>query len=203
MYSYYSIQVATEYLFKEKGSKFYGYAFPVSEIHEIEEHLEIIHQLHPKATHHCYAYRLGLDKNLFRAIDDGEPNNTAGKPILGQIDALHLTNILVVVVRYFGGTKLGVGGLIDAYKNTASFTLSSSKIIEKFLYDILKFTTDYSSQQDIYTIIRQNDGQILETDIIGNNISILAKIPSKYKINPTNFLETYPYLQVKILSTLK
>jgi putative IMPACT (imprinted ancient) family translation regulator len=146
---------------------------------------------------------LGLDKNLFRTNDDGEPNNTAGKPILGQIDALHLTNILVVVVRYYGGTKLGVGGLIDAYKNTASHTLSSSKIVEKPLYDILNFTTDYVSQQNIYTIIRQYNGQILETNLLGNNISILVKVASRFNINTRTFLETYPFLQVNIISTRK
>ncbi len=143
-----------------------------------------------------------MDRNIFRTNDDGEPGNTAGKPILGQIDALGVTNILVIVVRYFGGTKLGVGGLIDAYKRTAMHTLAEASIIEKILLDTLKLTTHYDRQQDIYKIIRQYEGNILETATDGYNISVLVTLPSQYNIHLNSFQENYPYLRLDIIKTL-
>ncbi|MDV7392848.1 YigZ family protein, partial [Arthrospira platensis SPKY1] len=106
--------------FRDRGSKFLAYAFPVYTDEEIGLHLEEVRKLHPKARHHCYAYRLGLDGNHFRANDDGEPSGTAGRPILGQIDSFGLCNVLLVVTRYFGGTLLGTSGLINAYKLSAA-----------------------------------------------------------------------------------
>ena len=120
-----------EILFKEKGSKFFGYAFPVTTEEAIKEHLEILKKQHHTARHWCYAWQLGKSYELYRANDDGEPSNSAGMPIYGQLQSFELTNILLVVVRYFGGTKLGVGGLIQAYKTTAQWALEASEIIEK------------------------------------------------------------------------
>ncbi|HEY8971071.1 MAG TPA: YigZ family protein, partial [Puia sp.] len=113
---YYTIEKEATAEFKDRGSKFIGYAIPVSSVDEFKEKLNEVKKLHPKATHHCFAYRLGLDGNVFRVSDDGEPSGSAGRPILGQIDSKELVNVLVVVVRYFGGTLLGVPGLINAYK---------------------------------------------------------------------------------------
>src|SRR5690606_2431913 len=110
--------------FKDRGSKFLAYAFPINDEQELKGKLKELKALHPKAGHHCYAYRLGLDGNQYRANDDGEPSGSAGKPILGQIDSAGVTNVLVVVVRYFGGTLLGVPGLINAYKTATAEALS-------------------------------------------------------------------------------
>ena len=127
-------------LFKDKNSKFFGYAFPVKSEEEIKSYLEALKKQHHSARHWCYAYQLGTETTNYRANDDGEPNNSAGMPIYGQIQSFNLTNVLVVVVRYFGGVKLGVGGLINAYKTTAQLALESSNIIEKTInidYQIL------------------------------------------------------------------
>ena len=117
--------------FKERGSKFIAYAFPVQTINDFKEKLAGIKKEHPKATHHCFAYRLGLDGSVFRVSDDGEPSGSAGRPILGQIDSKQVTNVGVVVVRYFGGTLLGVPGLINAYKTATSMALQITPIIAK------------------------------------------------------------------------
>jgi len=202
MYSYLSISDTSTFLYKDKGSKFIGYAFPCNSIDDIHNILEYVHQIHPKATHHCYAYRLGLNKTNFRTYDDGEPSNTAGKPILGQIDALQLSNVLVIIVRYYGGTKLGVGGLIEAYRTTALHTLSHAQIIEKSLFDTIQFTTDYTRQQDIYTIIRRYEGIIESTDLTEKNCVIIVKIPSKYNININSFVSEYPFLYTQVISRL-
>ena len=121
-----------ETLFKEKNSKFFGYAFPIQNEDDVKSHLETIKKQHHSARHWCYAYQIG-NRTIFsyRANDDGEPNNSAGMPIYGQIQSFDVTNILIVVVRYFGGVKLGVGGLINAYKTSAQLALESSKIIDK------------------------------------------------------------------------
>ena len=118
-------------LLKEKGSKFIGFVFPVANEKEIKAALAKVKDEHPKATHHCYAFRLGINGENYRANDDGEPNNSAGMPIYGQIQSFEVTNVLDVVVRYFGGVKLGVGGLITAYKTTAQMALENAEIIEK------------------------------------------------------------------------
>ena len=123
--TYKTIEKATpEILFKEKNSKFYGYAFPVSSEEAIKEHIEHLKKEHFSARHWCYAYQIGTEKIQYRANDDGEPNNSAGMPIYGQIQSFEVTNVLVVVVRYFGGVKLGVGGLISAYKTAAQIAFS-------------------------------------------------------------------------------
>src|SRR5712671_5172305 len=118
---YYTIEKDGTAEFKDRGSKFIGYAFPISSVDGFKEKLNVAKKLHPKATHHCFAYRLGLDGNTFRVSDDGEPSGSAGRAILGQLDSRQVTNVLIIVVRYFGGTLLGVPGLINAYKTAASF----------------------------------------------------------------------------------
>src|ERR1700704_389213 len=117
--------------FKDRGSKFIAYAFAVADVNAFKERLAAIKKEHPKATHHCFAYRIGLDGNNFRVNDDGEPSGSAGRPVLGQIDSKQLTNVLVIVVRYFGGTLLGVPGLINAYKTTAALALQVTPVVRK------------------------------------------------------------------------
>jgi uncharacterized YigZ family protein len=153
---YNTIDIIENIITKEKKSKFIGYAYPVEAEQEVKERLEHIKKLHEKATHHCYAYRMGLDKNNYRANDDGEPSGTAGKPILNQIDSFGLTNCLVVVVRYFGGTKLGVSGLVDAYKICAKETLAAANIITKDITEKITFKTDFISANNIFDFLNKN-----------------------------------------------
>src|SRR5690606_20873662 len=129
-----------EVIFKDKNSKFFGYAFPVKNEEQVKEYLESLKKQHHSARHWCYAYQLGADENSiqFRANDDGEPNNSAGMPIYGQIQSFEVSNILIVVVRYFGGVKLGVSGLIHAYKTTAQMALEASKIITKHINKVMR-----------------------------------------------------------------
>lgn len=143
-----------EGLFKEKGSKFLGYAFPVEKEDEVKAILQNLRKEHHSARHFCYAWRLGPEKLHFRANDDGEPSSTAGKPILGQIQSFDLTNILVVVVRYFGGTLLGVSGLINAYKNAAYDTLIHAEIIEKLVEKNLIIEFDYGVLNEVMKILK-------------------------------------------------
>jgi uncharacterized YigZ family protein len=151
----------SEVLFKEKNSKFYGYAFPVSSQEEIKIHLECLKKQHFSAIHHCYAYQFGTEKIEFRANDDGEPSNSAGMPIYGQIQSFELTNVLIVVVRYFGGIKLGVGGLITAYKTTAQIALETAEIIEKTIDIHYLITFDYKNMNKVMRIIKEKKLQII------------------------------------------
>ncbi len=150
-----------EILYKEKNSKFYGYAFPVSKEEEIKIHLEHLKKRHFGAVHFCYAYQIGTDNITFRANDDGEPSNSAGMPIYGQIQSFELTNVLVVVVRFFGGIKLGVGGLISAYKTAAQMTLEASAIIEKTINIRFVITFDYKNINKIMRIIKEKNLEII------------------------------------------
>ena len=146
---------SSEILFKEKNSKFYGYAFPVTKEEEIKTHLDLLKKQHQGAVHFCYAFQLGTETTIFRANDDGEPSNSAGIPIYGQIQSFGLTNILIVVVRFFGGTKLGVGGLITAYKTTAQLALENASIIEKTIDVHFKITFDYKNINTVMRIIKE------------------------------------------------
>jgi uncharacterized YigZ family protein len=148
-------------LFKEKNSKFFGYAYPVTSEIEVKTHLENLKSEHFSARHWCYAYQIGTEVIKFRANDDGEPSNSAGMPIYGQIQSFDITNVLVVVVRYFGGVKLGVGGLISAYKTTAQLTLEEANIIEKTIDKQFKITFDYKNMNKVMRIIKEKNIQIV------------------------------------------
>ena len=150
-----------ETLFKEKGSKFFGYAFPILSEDDVKNCLEELRKKHHSARHFCYAYQLGIEKNKFRANDDGEPNNSAGLPIYGQIQSFEVTNILVVSVRYFGGTKLGVGGLISAYKTSAQITLEVSEIIEKTIDIHFQLKFGYEMMNAVQRIIKEKNIEII------------------------------------------
>ena len=150
-----------EILFKEKNSKFYGYAFPVTTEIEIKNHIDSLRKKHFGAVHFCYAYQIGTDSIQFRANDDGEPSNTAGMPIYGQIQSFDVTNILVVVVRFFGGIKLGVGGLISAYRTTAQMTLEASEIIEKTIDIHYIIAFDYKNMNKVMRVIKEKNLTII------------------------------------------
>ncbi len=153
-------QPTEEILFKEKNSKFFGYAFPVTNTDEVKIYLDQLKKKHFGAVHFCYAYQIGTEKMEFRANDDGEPNNSAGIPIYGQIQSFELTNILIVVVRYFGGTKLGVGGLITAYKTAAQMVLENALIVNKTINLYFKITFDYKNINKVMRIIKEKQLEI-------------------------------------------
>ncbi len=151
-------------LLKEKGSKFIGFSFPVKNESEIKKNLEKLKEQHPKATHHCYAFRLGISGENYRANDDGEPNGSAGLPIYNQLLAHNLTNILLIVIRYYGGTKLGVSGLVKAYKETAKLTLDECEIITKELESEIEISFSFNQQNIIFSLLNKFDGKILDFD---------------------------------------
>ncbi|WP_417800940.1 IMPACT family protein [Tenacibaculum sp.] len=150
-----------ETLFKDRNSKFFGYAFPVFSEEDIKERLEELRKQHHTARHHCYAWQLGTDKVRFRANDDGEPSNSAGQPIYGQIQSFDVTNVLIVSVRYFGGTKLGVGGLINAYRTSAQLALEASEIVEKTIDIHYKLKFGYDMMNKVQRIIKERNLDII------------------------------------------
>lgn len=164
--SYKTIAFATEeILFKEKNSKFYGYAFPITSEEQVKELIEPLRKKHFNAVHFCYAFQIGLEPIYYRANDDGEPNNTAGMPIYGQIQSFGLTNVLVVVVRYFGGTKLGVGGLITAYKTTAQLALENATIIDKTIDIHFLISFEYKNMNKVMRILKEKNIEIVSQEM--------------------------------------
>jgi uncharacterized YigZ family protein len=159
-FSYRTITKPAEGLYKEKGSRFLAFAFPVTSESDIKAHIFLLHKKYFDARHHCFAWMLGVEKKSFRTFDDGEPNHSAGDPILGQIRSRDLTNVLVVVVRYFGGVKLGVGGLITAYKMAAEEALNYAEIIEKEVVKSINIIYDYAATPDVMRIVKDYDLQI-------------------------------------------
>lgn len=149
-----TISAQSNGIYKEKGSRFLAFAFPVYSEDEIKENIRLLRKEHNSAQHHCYAWRIGHDKNQFRAYDDGEPSSTAGKPILGQIISNDLTNVLIIVVRYFGGTLLGVSGLINAYRSAAEDAIKSSEIVEKIVERCFDVSFGYDKINAIMKIIK-------------------------------------------------
>jgi len=187
--------------YKEKGSKFIAYSYPVYSELEVKEKLEEVRKLEHAARHHCYAYILNPDKSTQRANDDGEPSSTAGKPILGQILSYDLTNILIVVVRYFGGIKLGVPGLIRSYKTTAQDAINNSEIITKTIKEQFIVSFKYPKMNDVMRLVKEYNLEIVNTDfqIECNLIFAVAKSKSE------DVLETFKknhYLTIKYLKTV-
>ena len=165
MNHYYTIEKPSVAEFKDRGSKFLAYAFSIQTVDDFKKRLKELKEEHPKAAHHCFAYRLGIDKNNFRAGDDGEPSGSAGKPILGQIDSKELTNIAVVVVRYFGGTLLGVPGLINAYKTSASLALQLTAIIQKPVLLQYELHFDYTLMNEIMMLVKRFGCAVLQNEM--------------------------------------
>lgn len=158
-----TIETESRGFFKDKGSKFYSFAFPVQSENEIKDKLQVLRKEHHSARHHCFAWRIGSENITFRANDDGEPSSTAGKPILGQIQSFKLTNILIVVIRYFGGTLLGTGGLINAYRNAAADALNNAKIVEKLIEREIKLNFGYNLISEVMNIIKQEKLTVIQT----------------------------------------
>lgn len=158
---YYTIEKPAMAEFKDRGSKFLAHAFPIADVADFKKKLQELKEEHPKAVHHCFAYRLGTDGNNFRSSDDGEPSGTAGKPILGQIDSKGLTNIAVIVVRYFGGTLLGVPGLVHAYKTATSFALQTVPIIQKAIEENYRLQFDYTKMNEVMTIVKKYNCSVI------------------------------------------
>lgn len=156
-------KASPEVLFKDKNSKFYGYAYPVTSEEDVKTHLEDLKKRHHQARHWCYAYQLGKSENdySFRANDDGEPNNSAGMPIYGQIQSFEVTNVLIVVVRYFGGVKLGVSGLINAYKTGAQMALEASKIVTRTINIEYAITFDYKNMNTVMRIVKEKNLNVI------------------------------------------
>jgi uncharacterized YigZ family protein len=151
--------------FKDRGSKFIGYVFPVASVEEFKGRLNEVKKEHPRATHHCFAYRLGLDGNTWRVSDDGEPSGSAGRPILGQIDSKVLVNTLVIVVRYFGGTLLGVPGLINAYKTAATLALQTTQLVQKPVEKEFMVQFDYTQVNEIMTLVKQYNCRVVRQEM--------------------------------------
>jgi len=181
---YRTLELISEGIYKEKGSKFIAYAAACYNESEAKEYLSAWRKEHFQSRHVCYAYRFGVDKKVFRANDDGEPNNSAGAPILGQIQSYDLSNVLIAVVRYFGGTKLGVGGLIQAYKTAAKEAIENGEIVELEVFDWIKVQFDYSNMPQIMNLIKQNQ---LETkdQFFENTCSIVLRLP----LNTSDYLQ--------------
>lgn len=150
--------------FKDRGSKFIAYAYPVSDANGFKEKLAALKKEHPKAVHHCFAYRIGLDGTNFRLSDDGEPSGSAGRPILGQIDSKHLTNVLIIVVRYFGGTLLGVPGLINAYKSAAALALQVTPVLQKPVLVNYRIQFDYTQMNEVMKVVKHFDCPVLKQE---------------------------------------
>lgn len=151
------LQSSEEVLFKDKNSKFFGYAYPISNEEEVKEIISELKKQHHQARHWCYAFQLGTETKQYRANDDGEPNNSAGMPIYGQLLSFDVTNVLVVVVRYFGGVKLGVSGLINAYKTSAQMALENVEIIEKTIDKHFLINFDYKNMNKVMRVIKEKN----------------------------------------------
>jgi len=188
MNHYYTIEKSSVAEFKDRGSKFLAYAFPIQSTDDFKKRLKQLKEEHPKAAHHCFAYRIGTDGNNFRSSDDGEPSGSAGKPILGQIDSKELTDIAIIVVRYFGGTLLGVPGLINAYKTSTSLALQLTAIVQKPVLVQYELHFDYTLMNEVMMvakrfglIVLQNEMQLFCRMVIGIPKENLALCLDKLK----------------------
>jgi uncharacterized YigZ family protein len=181
--TYKTIKSASQGLFKEKGSRFFSFAVPVSDQEEIKPLLDKIKKEHHEARHHCFAYMIGHERNIWRVNDDGEPSGTAGRPILGQINSFDLTNIILVVSRYFGGTLLGVSGLINAYRSAATSALLNAEIIERTLQEYYEIIYPYVSMNDVMRILKElNLGQSEQSFDLECRILLNFRVSAKEKV---------------------
>ena len=173
--TYLTIKSPSEGIFKDIGSKFIAYAYPVSAENQAREYLEALRKEHHSARHHCWAYRLGHDGTNWKANDDGEPSNSAGKPILGQILSKNLTNVVVIVVRYFGGTLLGVGGLMQAYKESTADALNNAEIVEAIVESTQTIRFPYLVMNEVMKVMKYDGVRIVE-QLFDNNCSITFSV---------------------------
>lgn len=177
--SFYTLSGVSTAEYKEKGSKFLAFAYPVENKIEIKSHLEVLKKEHYDARHHCYAYMLGYSKDIFRANDDGEPSSTAGKPILGQIISADISNVLIVVVRYFGGKKLGVSGLISAYKTAASIAIESANIISCTLQTKLSVSCNFAEIEKVMKLVKNHELALLNQEYTTEKVQITLSVRNK------------------------
>jgi uncharacterized YigZ family protein len=199
--TYKTIQSPAEGIFRDKGSKFIAYAFPFPHENDLKSIIADIKTAHPKARHHCYAYRLTPDKNIYRVNDDGEPSGTAGRPILNVLLSKELTNILVVIVRYFGGTLLGVPGLINAYKTATEDAILNAQIVEQTINDVYELKFDYLLMNDVMKIIKEDKLEILSQEF-DLNCAIKLCI-RKAELNKTlPKLENLRSIEITFLNTI-
>lgn len=182
---YFTIEKPSSAEFKDRGSKFIAYAFSIETADDFKKELQVLKKEHPKAVHHCFAYRIGTDGNNFRSSDDGEPSGSAGKPILGQIDSKGITNVAVIVVRYWGGTLLGVPGLINAYKTAASLALQTTPVVQKQVEVVYSIEFDYTRMNEVMMIIKQ-----FNCTVISNEMQLFCVIQAGI---PRNRLEDVLY----------
>ena len=191
---YKTIERSSTAEFKDRGSRFLGFAFPISSTEDFKLNRAQLKKEHPKAVHHCFAYRIGFDRNNFRVSDDGEPSGSAGKPILGQIDSKELTNTLVIVVRYFSGTLLGVPGLINAYKSATAMTLQLTTIIAKAVEINYTLQFDYTQMNDVMILLKKYNCTIISQEaqlfcILKAGVPLSRLEEFLYKINDLRAVE--------------
>jgi uncharacterized YigZ family protein len=192
------LSASEEILFKEKNSKFFGCAFPITSEEEVKPIIDHLRKKHFNAGHFCYAYQLGSSKTMYRANDDGEPSNSAGMPIFGQIQSFDLTNVLVVVVRFFGGTKLGVGGLISVYKTAAQMALEQAEIIEKTIDIHFRIHFDYKNINKVMRVIKEKNLTIISQKMDSNCEIEIATRKSNEKMVYVSFQNLFD-VEVKII----
>ncbi|SKB79725.1 IMPACT family protein [Maribacter arcticus] len=183
-------------LYKERKSKFYGYCFPVTNEDEVKEYIECLKKEYPTANHVCYAWQMGIENLSYRANDDGEPNNSAGMPIYGQLQSFDVTNTLVAVVRIFGGTKLGVGGLISAYKETAKLALENATIIKKVLQQQVGVSFEYSEMDIVMRLVKKHQLEIISQDL-HLKCKIVLSIPKSEFKKTFKLLKAHHKLDIK------
>jgi len=199
--TYYTISAPSEGLFKDRGSRFIALAYPVTNEKEIKEIQASLRKKYHDARHHCYAYRLGYDKSVYRVNDDGEPSGTAGKPIFGQIQSKDLTNIFIVVIRYFGGTLLGVSGLINAYRSAATDAIDHAQIIHKIVMDLYEISFEYIAMNDVMRLLKDHGLQQ-----INQQFDLNCKLSFAVRKNDVSSIyekmKKIESLQIKFIQTL-
>src|SRR5690606_8229240 len=198
---YKTVDKISEGTFRDKGSKFIAYSYPFTDENKLKDILSEIKSIHPKARHHCYAYRLGMDRSVFRINDDNEPAGSAGRPILNTLLANDLTNILVIVVRYFGGTLLGIPGLINAYKMATQESINNTTIVEKYQKDLYRIEFDYLQMNNVMRIIKNEDLNIQSQNFDNNckmEIAIRASLVNRITAN----LSALSDIKIKYLTTI-
>ncbi len=200
IFTYNIIESPSEGLYKEKGSKFLAFAYPVADETEILNHLDRINKHYHDARHRCYAYRLGIEESRTKTNDDGEPTHTAGKPILGQIEAFQVTNIIIFVVRYFGGTLLGKGGLIRAYKSAAQDALQNATIKSKTIDEVYQLHFSYDNLDEIMKILDKYKLKPIETQF-GETCTAKYKVPRNKAIHIKDLFKPFPNCHVQYLYT--
>jgi uncharacterized YigZ family protein len=198
--TYKTISAPSEGVFRDRGSKFIGYAYPILSEDAVKDILAVLRAEHPKARHFCWAFRLSPDRSIFRIQDDGEPSGTAGRPILNSMLSADITNVLIVVVRYFGGTLLGVPGLINAYKTAAVEAIQAAEVIEKTVNDVYELQFDYLLMNDVMKLIKEERLNILSQEF-DNSCSIKIEIRKSSLNSILGKIEKIEGVQLKYLFT--